>query len=285
MRAAANVVTAAMACAIPESLTMDSPNDLPNVLKFPVLIGDIGGTNARFAILVDSYAEPKQFPTVQTADFATIDEAIQTAILDHTSMQPRSAVLAVAGPIDGDEIALTNCDWVVRPLQMLAALGLSDIIVLNDFEAQALAVVALGEEHLEKIGGGAARSGPAAASCWAPAPASASPGWCTPCTPGSPCPAKAAMSTWARARQRDFEIFPQSGDDRRTHFRRADAVRARAGQHLSRDRQGRRQAALLTTPAEMTPPRWRAPTRSRSRRSTCSSPASAGWPATWRWCS
>ena len=134
---------------------MDSPNERANVLKFPVLIGDIGGTNARFAILVDSYAEPKQFPTIQTADFATIDEAVQTAILDRTSVQPRTAVLAVAGPIDGDEIALTNCDWVVRPLQMQAALGLSDIIVLNDFEAQALAVVALGEEHLEQIGSGA----------------------------------------------------------------------------------------------------------------------------------
>ncbi len=38
---------------------------------------------------------------------------------------------------------------------MFASLGLSDIVVLNDFEAQALAVVALGEEHMEKIGGGA----------------------------------------------------------------------------------------------------------------------------------
>ena len=76
------------------------------MLKFPVLIGDIGGTNARFAILVDAYAEPKEFPIVQTADFATIDEAIQTAILDRTSILPLSAVLAVAGPVDGDELEL-----------------------------------------------------------------------------------------------------------------------------------------------------------------------------------
>ena len=133
---------------------MASLNDDQTILKFPVLIGDIGGTNARFAILVDSYAEPKQFPTVQTADFATIDEAIQTAILDRTSIQPRSAVLAVAGPVDGDEIELTNCNWVVKPRAMFGTLGLEDIVVLNDFEAQALAVVALGPEHMEKIGGG-----------------------------------------------------------------------------------------------------------------------------------
>lgn len=133
---------------------MPNPYDDDAPVKFPILIGDIGGTNARFAILVDSYAEPKEFPTVRTADFATLDDAIQASILDRTSVQPRSAVLAVAGPVDGDEIALTNRDWVVRPKVMFETLGLSDILVLNDFEAQALAVVALDDEHMEKIGPG-----------------------------------------------------------------------------------------------------------------------------------
>lgn len=124
------------------------------MLKFPVLIGDIGGTNARFAILADAEAAPTEFPIVQTASFTTIDDAIRTAILDKTSILPLSAVLAVAGPVDGDEIELTNCDWVVKPKQMFETLGLEQVLVLNDFEAQALAVVALGPEHLEKIGGG-----------------------------------------------------------------------------------------------------------------------------------
>ncbi|MEP9372111.1 glucokinase [Mesorhizobium sp. KR1-2] len=124
------------------------------VLQFPILIGDIGGTNARFAIIVDANSEPGETRVVQTANYASIDEAIQQAVLDHTSLTPRSAVLAVAGPVDGDEIALTNCPWVVRPKAMFETLGLSDIVVLNDFEAQALAVAALGEEHMEKIGDG-----------------------------------------------------------------------------------------------------------------------------------
>jgi glucokinase len=128
--------------------------DKDSVLNFPILIGDIGGTNARFALVVDAYAEPKIFPTVQTADFETIDDAIQTSVLDKTSVQPVSAVFAVAGPVEGEEIDLTNCDWVVRPRNMEKTLGLNDIVVLNDFEAQALAVVALDEEHIEKIGGG-----------------------------------------------------------------------------------------------------------------------------------
>jgi len=121
--------------------------------KFPVLVGDIGGTNARFALLVDSHAEPREFPVVQTADYATIDDAIEQTVLNHTSIRPRSAILAVAGPVDGDEIDLTNCDWVVRPKQLIANLGFEDVTVLNDFEAQALAVVSISKEYLHQIGG------------------------------------------------------------------------------------------------------------------------------------
>ncbi|TIV24222.1 MAG: glucokinase, partial [Mesorhizobium sp.] len=124
-------------------------------LRFPVLIGDIGGTNARFSIVLDANSEATEPHIVQTANFKTIDDAIQAAVLDRSSIQPNSAVLAIAGPVDGDEIPLTNCPWVVKPRQMIANLGLSEVVVLNDFEAQALAVVALGEEHMEKIGGGA----------------------------------------------------------------------------------------------------------------------------------
>ena len=128
------------------------PNIDPNFV-FPVLIGDIGGTNARFAILVDSYAEPKEFPVLLTKDFETLEDAIQSVVLDHTSIQPRSAVIAIAGPVEGDEIPLTNCHWVVKPHQMMERFNLQDITVLNDFEAQALAVVSLDEQHLENIGG------------------------------------------------------------------------------------------------------------------------------------
>jgi len=134
---------------------MPGTSDDETQLRFPILIGDIGGTNARFSIVLDANSEASEPIIVKTADFDTIGDAIQSAVLDHTSLHPNSAVLAVAGPVESDEIPLTNCPWVVKPKQMLANLGLGDIVVLNDFEAQALAVVALGDEHMEKIGGGA----------------------------------------------------------------------------------------------------------------------------------
>lgn len=128
--------------------------DQEAIIHFPILIGDIGGTNARFAILVDAYAQPKEFPILATADYETIDEAIQVNVLDKTSVQPRSAIFAIAGPVDGDEIELTNCPWVVRPKQMMTDFALEDVIVLNDFEAQALAAASVEPENRHSIGGG-----------------------------------------------------------------------------------------------------------------------------------
>ncbi|MEC5323816.1 glucokinase [Aurantimonas sp. A3-2-R12] len=138
---------------------MEQRRDGTDALKFPILIGDIGGTNARFALLLDSFAEPKMFPVIQTADFETVDDAIQATVLDKTSVQPKSAVLAVAGPIDGDEIDLTNSPWVIRPQQMLSGLGIEEVIVVNDFEAQALAISSLGEQSRTQIGGGEVHEG------------------------------------------------------------------------------------------------------------------------------
>lgn len=122
-------------------------------LNYPILIGDIGGTNARFALLTDSMSEPVDFPSVRTAEYASLEETIQKSVMDKTSLQPRGAIIAVAGMVSGEEIELTNRGWVFRPANMLQSLGLDGIVVLNDFEAQALAVLALGPGDMKQIGG------------------------------------------------------------------------------------------------------------------------------------
>lgn len=128
-----------------DSMTTDA-------LPFPILLGDIGGTNARFSILANATGEATPFVSVKTADYPTIDEAIRQVVLDGSDLKPRAAILAVAGPIDGDEIDLTNCDWVVRPKKMISDLGFDDVLVVNDFEAQALAASELAPEHRETLG-------------------------------------------------------------------------------------------------------------------------------------
>ena len=129
--------------------------------SFPVLVGDIGGTNARFALILSADGQAIDLEPIRTADFANIDVAIRDAILPKCPVVPKTAILAIAGPISGDEIELTNCPWVVRPKVMMPMLGLTEIVIINDFEAQALAVASLGEEHLEQIGGNAPEAGAA----------------------------------------------------------------------------------------------------------------------------
>lgn len=108
-------------------------------LAGPVLIGDIGGTHARFAIVPEDGGVMRRFKIVRTREHAGIEEAA-VAAAGRAEIGARSAFLAVAAPIRGDRIALTNCDWVVEPMRMMARLGLESVVLINDFEAQALAL-------------------------------------------------------------------------------------------------------------------------------------------------
>ncbi len=125
---------------------------LSETTAYPVLVADIGGTNARFGILTDAHADLKEFETAKTADFDGLEEAITERIFAKTGIMPRSAVLAIAGPINGDEVPLTNCDWVIRPKELIEALNLEDVILVNDFEALALALPSLDDEDLQLVG-------------------------------------------------------------------------------------------------------------------------------------
>ena len=125
-----------------------------NNLQFPVLIGDIGGTNARFQILVDAHAEPKSFPDLLTGDFATVEQAIQAGVLDKTSLFPRSAILAAAGLMASDVLEMTNCHWAINPTNLMHELAIDEVILLNDFEAQALAATSFDGSDIIQLGSG-----------------------------------------------------------------------------------------------------------------------------------
>jgi glucokinase len=124
--------------------------------RFPVLVADIGGTNARFAVVSDAHAETRVFGSVQTSSHPDLAAAATATVLDHTSLMPRTAVIAVAGPVTGDRIAMTNADWVIEPRLLIDRLGLESVVVLNDFEAQALALPGLSGDSIRQIGGGTA---------------------------------------------------------------------------------------------------------------------------------
>jgi glucokinase len=125
-------------------------------IRFPVLIGDIGGTNARFALIADRDAPWERVPDIQTIDHPTIEDAIETAVLARTGLRPKTAILALAGPIAGEAVSLTNCPWVFEPRKLIPRFGLASMILLNDFEALSLCLPGLGADDVDPIGEGRA---------------------------------------------------------------------------------------------------------------------------------
>jgi len=117
-----------------------------------ILIADIGGTTSRAA-----FAAPGQRPiNIVTIDNDSVQgpESLLRKLLDGASARPRNAVLALAAPISGHEITLTNRDWCWRLPDLAAEFGLSSIHAVNDFEALAWALPLLTDADLQPIGEG-----------------------------------------------------------------------------------------------------------------------------------
>ena len=121
--------------------------------SFPVLVGDIGGTNARFALVEDAASPARPIAPMRIAQFPAIDDAIDHIVADRDLPTPASMMLAIATPLVGETFRLTNAPWVIDPARLLERFGLSEIVLMNDFAAQGLAALALGPEDLVPVGG------------------------------------------------------------------------------------------------------------------------------------
>ena len=120
----------------------------------PVLLADIGGTNARFALADAAAAMPLREDSIRAYrvdDFGSLADAAAHH-LRATGAKPGSAVLAVAGRVDGDEARMTNHPWVVSAERVRQALGLESVRLVNDFVAQSASVRLLGEADVAAIG-------------------------------------------------------------------------------------------------------------------------------------
>lgn len=117
-----------------------------------LLIGDIGGTNARFALADDTRPGFANESILRCADFPAALDAIRH-YLDAVGIdRPDAVCLAAAGPVVGDAIRLTNNAWSVSVAALEQAFGAGHVRLLNDFAAIAYSVPCLGPEHLVPIG-------------------------------------------------------------------------------------------------------------------------------------
>jgi glucokinase len=121
----------------------------------PRLIGDIGGTNARFALAVAGRVE--QLRVLPTADYPSLVAAARAylAALPHGIAVERAA-FDLAGPVTADHAQLTNGTWAFSIAAARTELGLHELVVLNDFAAAALGIPRLPPGDAVQIGGGAA---------------------------------------------------------------------------------------------------------------------------------
>jgi glucokinase len=126
-----------------------------------VLVADIGGTNARFALAHrGSTARPElvDIQQVATADHASLKDAAEAYLQQHgKSTRPQRATFAIASAVTGDAIKITNNPWSFSIKQLAADLGVQ-LEIINDFTAMARVLPVLAAGDLQPIGNVASRA-------------------------------------------------------------------------------------------------------------------------------
>lgn len=121
-----------------------------------LVTADIGGSHARFAVA-----------NVEDGRVTGLSEAVTLRTVEHASLPiawatfgqqlgrplPRAAAIAVACPIAGEMLKLTNNPWIIRPAMIGTRLGVDRITLINDFGAIGHAVVRVGPEHMRHLCG------------------------------------------------------------------------------------------------------------------------------------
>ena len=122
--------------------------------ELPFLVADIGGTNARFALAtIDGEQRPvlSEIRELHGADYATLADAARH-YLQLSKATVEEAVFAVASPVTGDLIKITNNPWTFSVQALRAELGLRALKLINDFAAIGFAVPHLGPNDVRAIG-------------------------------------------------------------------------------------------------------------------------------------
>lgn len=117
-----------------------------------LLIGDIGGTNARFALADPGSPGFSEVITLQCADFESADLAIREYLDQVGAAAPDVVCLAAAGPVIEGRVRFTNNHWVISSADLTREFGIERVKLLNDFEAIAYSVPFLTEEDRKLVG-------------------------------------------------------------------------------------------------------------------------------------
>jgi glucokinase len=117
------------------------------------LVGDIGGTNSRFGLVEPGSTQLSRVAVQKNDNFTSLEDSIAAYVQSQGLTGLASAAVAVAGPVEGEWVALTNRDWRFTRETLRAAAKARSFRLLNDFEALALALPHLAGDDIVQIGG------------------------------------------------------------------------------------------------------------------------------------
>jgi glucokinase len=128
-----------------------------------LLTADIGGTNARYALVDrrpgESGYRVSQARTLASADYDSVEQSLEAYLSGIDGPRPTRACLAVAGPVGEDRIKLTNLRWEFSVSELARAFGFEECRMVNDFSAFLAGVSELEPSQLHTIKPGRARPG------------------------------------------------------------------------------------------------------------------------------
>lgn len=119
----------------------------------PRLLADIGATHARFTL----ETAPGVFEAVRVLkcdDHAGIIPLLRAYLADLPARKVHHAAFALANPIDGDQVRMTNRDWAFSIEDVRREFGLYTLLIVNDFTALAMSLPGLQEKDRMQVGGG-----------------------------------------------------------------------------------------------------------------------------------
>jgi len=117
-----------------------------------LLIGDIGGTNARFALANIGSPGFAEAHTLKCDDFESADAAIKQYLESVGASSPSVICLAAAGPIIDGRVRFTNNHWEIAADELAAEFSIEGVQLLNDFEAIAYSVPLLTADDCMPLG-------------------------------------------------------------------------------------------------------------------------------------
>jgi glucokinase len=130
---------------------------------FPRLVGDVGGSHARFGVVGARGEGVTQVRESACDDHDSLETAIDSYLCAAGVESLAACAIAIATPVTGDRVTMTNRDWSFSIESLRRRLGVDRLLVLNDFTALALALPALARDELEPVGEGKAMAGEALA--------------------------------------------------------------------------------------------------------------------------